>query len=67
MMLYLSSGGKEVRYGLLEGAGTVSAGDEMILERESANLVHIDTTNDTQSSIEGDRMSMSARPHIQLV
>jgi hypothetical protein len=28
MMLYLSSGGKEVRYGLLEGAGTISAGDD---------------------------------------
>jgi hypothetical protein len=64
MMLYLSSGGKEVRYGLLEGAErSVPA---MILERESANLVHIDTTNDTQSSTEGDRMSMSALPHIQL-
>jgi hypothetical protein len=39
----------------------------MIWERDSANLVHIDATNDRKSSIEWDMRSMSARSHIQLV
>jgi hypothetical protein len=65
MMLYFNSGGKEVRYGLVEGAGAVSADNEF--ERESANLAHIDTTNDRKSSIESDRTSMSAHCHIRLV
>jgi hypothetical protein len=54
-----------VRYGLVEGAGAVSADNEF--ERESANLAHIDTTNDRKSSIESDRTSMSAHCHIRLV
>jgi hypothetical protein len=39
----------------------------MNLERESANLAHIDKANDRKSSIESDRASMLAHCHIRLV
>jgi hypothetical protein len=63
-MLYLSSAGKEVRYGLEDGAGWVSADDQS--GAENTNLVHNDA-NDNPSSIEElNRTSTLAGRHILL-